>query len=73
MVEQKQPLLSIVPPLGVCREGYGPACPTKCFASLLGVFVTLHPGVQQRTSALEVPEDAWEAVGWDWWGVVPHP
>lgn len=48
-VEQKQPLLSIVPPLGVCRERDGPVHPARWSAASLGAFVTLHAGVQQRT------------------------
>ena len=46
--EQKWPLLYMLPP-GVCREGGGPVRPAVWSAALLGAFVTLYPGVQQRT------------------------
>ena len=48
-VEQKWPLLSIVPPLSVCGEGDSPVHPARRSEASLGAFVTLHPVVQQRT------------------------
>ena len=47
-VEQKRPLLSIVPPPGVCGEGDGLVHPARWSAASLRAFVTLNPGVQQR-------------------------
>ena len=49
-VEQKRPLLFVMLPVGVCREGDGPVHPARWSAASLGVFVTLHPGVQQKTN-----------------------
>lgn len=75
--EQKWPLLYIVAPPGVRREGGGPVHPAVWSAASLGAFVTLYQGCSRGLTTLEVVEDAWQVVGWDLGGacvcVCPHP
>lgn len=73
--EQKWPLLYIMLPPGVCGDGGGPVHPAVWSVASLGAFVTLYQGCSKGLTTLEVVEDAWQVVGWDWGGCacVPIP